>query len=145
MAAASSISISGSRPSLVSPFSMIAVVPYLVLGSRASILAGPLLFAATGAGLLRRQPRLGLPVLCFVALAVLSALWLAWGYDAGLRHYGALHTHGLIALDALGAGVLAALMLWARNRASFGSGLVFHTLTWCWASWGAFGWLRHLL
>ncbi len=141
---ASAASIAGQRPSLLSPFSMVVVVPDLILGSPASLGFAPILFVLTGSGLLRRHPSVAIPVICFVSLGTLSALWLAWGYEPGMRHYGAAHTHGLIAVNALSAGGLAALMLHARQRATFTTGLLFHTLTWCWASWSAFGWLRQV-
>ncbi len=142
---ASAVSIAGERPSLLAPFSMVAVVPALIVGHPSSQLFAPILFVVTGAGLLRRQPSLAMPVACFGCLAIASALWLAWGYEQGMRHYGAAHTHGLIAVNALVAGLLAALMLHARQRRGFTTGLLLHTLTWCWVSWSAFGWLRQLL
>jgi hypothetical protein len=145
VALTSALSIAGSRPSLLAPFSMIVVVPYLVTGSGAGVLACPVLYVLTGLGLLRRRARIGVPVLTFVALATTSAVWLAWGYEPGLRHYGAAQTHGLIAINALAAGVLAALMLHARQRPGFARGLALHVLAWCWASWSAFAWLRQVM
>lgn len=147
IALASWLTIATSAPSLLSPYSLAVVIPYLWAGGPLpAVLIWPAFFAVPGAGLIagRLRPPRGSGLL-LALLAMLSLWFAAWGVRPGLRHYGGSHTFGILVADVLLIAALVLLLLRSLSRPSFGRLLAFHGLLWTWFAWIGLPWLRQVL
>jgi hypothetical protein len=139
------LSVATPTPSILSPYSVAVVLPYFIGGPFLAYSVCPILFLLSGVHLLRGESRVPvLSSLVFFALSASSAVWMVWGWNPGLRHYGFGHTATLFALNGAILAALLGLHRKARRRPSFPKSLLFHWLLWAWVGWGAFGWLRQL-
>ena len=143
---ASWLSIATPAPSLLSPYSLAVVIPYLILAEPfPAFSVVPALFLPAGLVIvLGRAHRPTAGAIAFGILAPLSLFFSVWGIRPGIAHYGATHTLGILAINMLLCLLLAFILRRARRRPTFGRLLLFHGGLWCWVAWIGFPWLRQL-
>lgn len=142
----SALSVAAPYPSLLSPYALTVVVPYMIWGPAAAFAVHPILCLATSGGLLSGRLRRPWEAALVLALAgPLSLFFTVWGIRPGLRHYGAGHTLGILGLNLAAVTVLVLMTISSFRRPAFSRLAALQILLWGWVAWSGLPWLRQLL
>jgi hypothetical protein len=105
----------------------------------------PLMFAFWSLPALGRSTIVPLRSIGLLALLIiLSAIWLASGWDVGLEYHSPGYTAGVAVLNVLLAAASVLLGVLAHRRASWVRSFSFHWVLFAWLAWCAFPWLGEL-
>jgi hypothetical protein len=140
------LSVSAGVPEIARPAPFLVIVPVMISESMViGIVVVPLMFACWSLPALGRSavvPRRSIGLLAL--LIILSAVWLASGWDVGLEYHSPGYTAGVAVLNLLLAAASVLLAVLAHRRVSWVWSFSFHWALFAWLAWCAFPWLGEL-
>jgi hypothetical protein len=135
-----------SVPTVLTPFPAMTAIPALVSSRAIAVVLPSLFFFAWNAGPVgvgRQVPKRSYWLL--IIASILSVIWFAVGWRNGLHYQGPNYVHGVLAVNVVLMGCLAALFTRFRRReVSLKLILALHFLLFTWLAWYAFPYLGEL-